>query len=176
MSTRPNKDDNLTKFITAQIFELGECEKSDGRIKIRYTGFAMDEITGYREIEHTADWELLIWASDLIALLETAAQGMYALSHLKLAAETREIREFEIPFVDRESLLVDFLSELLFFGEHEGIAFDNYQFQINASTLKVRASGASIQDQSKEIKAVTYHRLQIRETNRGLEVNIVFDV
>jgi len=136
----------------------------------------MDEKIGYREIEHTADWELLIWAPNLTTLLETAAQGMYALSHLQLAVGPREMREFEIPFGDRESLLVDFLSELLFFGEHEGIAFENYQFEINASTLKVQARGASIQDQAKEIKAVTYHRLQIRETTRGLEVNIVFDV
>lgn len=136
----------------------------------------MDETTGYREIEHTADWELLVWAPNLTTLLETAAQGMYALSHLTLAAEPRELREFEIPFDDHEALLVDFLAELLFFGEHEGIAFDSYQFEINVSTLKVQARGAFIQDQSKEIKAVTYHRLQIRETNLGLEVNLVFDV
>jgi SHS2 domain-containing protein len=36
--------------------------------------------------------------------------------------------------------------------------------------------GAPIQTQSKEIKAVTYHNLEIRETSRGLEVSIVFDV
>ena len=136
----------------------------------------MIETAGYREIEHTADWELHVWAPDLIALMKTAAQGMYALSHTELTADPREMREFEIPFMDRESLLVDFLSELLFFGENEGIAFDAYQLEFNGSTLKIRASGASIKEQAKEIKAVTYHRLQIRETDRGLEVNIVFDV
>ena len=136
----------------------------------------MDDATGYREIEHTADWEIHVWALDLTALLETAAQGMYALSHTQLVAAPREIRNFEIPFADRETLLVDFLSELLFFGESEEIAFDSYQLELNGSSLKVQARGASIQDQAKEIKAVTYHGLQIRETGRGLEVNIVFDV
>jgi SHS2 domain-containing protein len=136
----------------------------------------MDERTGYREIEHTADWELHVWAPDLIRLLITAAQGMYTLSHTMLAAVPQERRDFELPFVDRESLLVDFLSELLFFGEEEGIAFDTYQLEFNGSSLKVQARGAPIQDQAKEIKAVTYHGLQIRETERGLEVNIVFDV
>ena len=136
----------------------------------------MDKKAGYCEIEHTADWELHVWAPDLIALLEIAAQGMYALSETKLVAGHREKRDFEIPFIDRESLLVDFLSELLFFGEDEGIAFDSYQLNIIGSTLKVQANSAPIQKQAKEIKAVTYHRLQFRNTARGLEVNIVFDV
>jgi len=136
----------------------------------------MDSTAGYREIEHTADWELQIWAPDLSSLLLTAAQGMYALSHTKLAVGLRETREFEISYIDRESLLVDFLSELVFFGENEGIAFDSYQLDLKGSNLKVQANGAPIQDQAKEIKAVTYHGLHIRETERGLEVNIVFDV
>ncbi len=132
--------------------------------------------TGYREIEHTADWELHVWAPDLTALLKVAAQGMYALSHTELAADPLEKRTFEIPLADRETLLVDFLSELLFFGENEGLAFESYQFEFNGSRLKVQARGAHIQAQAKEIKAVTYHVLQICETERGLEVNIVFDV
>ena len=136
----------------------------------------MEKNAGYREIEHTADWELHVWAPDLIALLKTAARGMYALSDTELVAAPQQTREFEISFADRESLLVDFLSELLFFGESERIAFDGYQLRLCGSNLQVRASGASIKEQAKEIKAVTYHRMQVRETERGLEVNIVFDV
>jgi SHS2 domain-containing protein len=136
----------------------------------------MDKIVGYREIEHTADWELQVWAPDLPALLTTAAQGMYTLSHTTLAAGPQLSRGFEIPFVDPESLLVDFLSELLFFGEDEQIAFESYQLEFAGSSLKVQALGAPIWEQAKEIKAVTYHGLQVRETESGLEVNIVFDV
>ena len=131
---------------------------------------------GFCEIEHTADWELHIWAPDLTSLLEQAARGMYALSHTRLAAGPRITRQFEIPFTDRESLLVDFLSELLFFGEDEEIAFDEYQLDFNGISLQVRAGGAPIEDQSREIKAVTYHQMEVRKTERGLEVNIVFDV
>ena len=133
-------------------------------------------LSGYREIEHTADWELHVWAADLPSLLEIAARGMYALSQTNLAPGPQVIREFEIPFSDRETLLVDFLSELLFYGEDEGIAFDAYTLDFDGSTLKVRARGAPIREQAKEIKAVTYHNLQIRQTERGLEANIVFDV
>jgi SHS2 domain-containing protein len=119
---------------------------------------------------------LQVWAPDLTSLLKIAAQGMYALSHTELANQPREMRAFDIPYTDRESLLVDFLSELLFFGEDEGIAFDIYQLGFDGSTLKVQAFGAPIQEQAKEIKAVTYHRMQIHDTEHGLSVNIVFDV
>ena len=145
-------------------------------LKIRYTGIRMKEIAGYCEVEHTADWELHVWAPDLTSLLKTAAQGMYVLSGTKLAVEPRHTREFEIAYLDRESLLVDFLSELLFFGEDESLAFDLYQLNFNVNSLEVQAYGAPMQKQSKEIKAVTYHGMRIRETERGLEVNIVFDV
>jgi hypothetical protein len=44
---------------------------------------------GFREIEHTADWELEVWAPDLPALLEQAGRGMYALAGVRLALEGR---------------------------------------------------------------------------------------
>ena len=131
---------------------------------------------GYAEVEHTADWELHVWAPSILILLEQAARGMYELSQTRVMQGEREMYELEFPFVDNESLLVDFLSELLFFGEDEGIAFDQFDLTFDGSTLDAHLGGAPIEEQSKEIKAVTFHRLKVRETRSGLEVNIVFDV
>ncbi len=133
-------------------------------------------IAGFREIEHTADWELQVWASDMVTLLEQAARGMYELSHTQITNVNRVERIVSIPFADRESLLVDFLSELLFYAEDEDLAFDEFQLDFDGATLEARIGGALIDDQAKEIKAVTFHRMAVRETERGLEVNIVFDV
>ena len=36
--------------------------------------------------------------------------------------------------------------------------------------------GGTLRSQEKEIKAVTFHNLEVRESERGLEVEIVFDV
>ncbi|MBT3390452.1 MAG: archease [Chloroflexi bacterium] len=135
-----------------------------------------EHTAGYREIEHTADWELLVWAPDLPALLEQAARGMFALSQTELAEGLRRPIEFELPFSDRESLLVDFLAELLFFAEEQNLAPEQYQLNFDGINLKVSLAAAPILSQAKEIKAVTYHRLQIRATEKGIEVNIVFDV
>jgi SHS2 domain-containing protein len=131
---------------------------------------------GYREIQHTADWELEIWAPDLPALLEQAAQGMCALQQIQLYPKPRLTRQIEIEGYDAESLLVKFLNELLYHNEHYGVGFDGYKITIEGEHLKASVSGAQIAHQAKEIKAVTYHHLEIRQTERGLETSVVFDV
>jgi len=132
---------------------------------------------GFREVEHTADWELQVWAPDLPGLLEQAARGMYALSGTRLAGGTPVVRSLVLPLNDGEALLVQFLSELLWIGEKDGLGFSRYELRVTEGALQAQITGASIVEQAKEIKAVTFHRLQIREpSDGGLEVNIVFDV
>jgi len=133
-------------------------------------------LAGFREIEHTADWQLHVWAPNLVALLKQSARGMYTLSHTVLRKNDHLKREFELTISDRETLIVDFLSELLYYGEDENIAFDDFQLEIIEDRLRARIGGALIANQAKEIKAVTYHCLEVQDTEHGLEVQIVFDV
>lgn len=135
-----------------------------------------DQRQGFREVEHTADWELEVWAPDLPALLEQAARGMYALTATRLEPGYHLERQIELVAQDRESLLVSFLEELRYLGEVEGLGFDTFHLQVEEDRLSARLEGAPLLSQSKEIKAVTYHKLKVRETAAGLRVNIVFDV
>jgi SHS2 domain-containing protein len=73
-----------------------------------------DSFAGYREIEHTADWEIEVWAHDWSTLLEQAARGMYALTSTHLKPTPRLSRELILQAYDCESLLVKFLGELLY--------------------------------------------------------------
>jgi SHS2 domain-containing protein len=136
----------------------------------------IDRIFGYQEREHTADWELEVWAPDLPGLLEQAARGMYKLAGVLLKDKPRALHTLEIPFPDEESLIVAFLSELLFLAEEHGLAFDEFTLEVSEAKLFAQLSGAPLASLDKEIKAVTYHKLQVLRTERGLEVNIVFDV
>ena len=132
---------------------------------------------GYRELAHTADWELEAWAPDLTGLLEQAARGMYAISGTRLDAGERHTRLLDLRALDAESLLVRFLTELLWLGQQDGLAFDTFLFTLSPGwSLQVELGGASIASIEKDIKAVTYHNLVIRRLARGLAVNIVFDV
>ena len=141
-----------------------------------YSLIMMVEKAGYRENVHMADWELHVWAPDLPALLEQAARGMYALSGTRLRTQPLSKRNISLPAGDPERLLVNFLSELLYIGEQEGLAFDSYRLVLDGEMLLAELDGAAIASQNKEIKAVTYHNLMIRSVEHGLEVDIVFDV
>ncbi len=123
-----------------------------------------------------ADWALDVWAADLVSLLQVAAQGMYALMGVAVAAQPRSNYEIELAYGDSENLLVSFLSELLYITGRDNVAFDRVNVQLTDSKLTAQVSALPIDSQAKEIKAVTYHNLSIRKTKRGLETTIVFDV
>lgn len=131
---------------------------------------------GFREHAHTADWELEVWAPDLPTLFEQAARGMYALSGVRLRDAPRQERVLELSAFDYESLLVAFLEELLYIESMEGLAFETFEVEIEDKRLRARLQGAPLAALDKEIKAVTYHKLNIRNSQRGYEVTIVFDV
>lgn len=131
---------------------------------------------GFRELSHTADVEIEVWAPDLPGLLVQAARGMYALAGIRLEAENRLERAVELRARDGESLLVSFLTELLYLCEVEGLAFDDIRPQVDGYALQARLGGAPVASQRREIKAVTYHDLAVRASERGYEARIVFDV
>lgn len=131
---------------------------------------------GFREIAHTADWELEVWAPDLPGLFEQAARGMYSLMDVRLQPAGRQSRTLELSAADGESLLVSFLDELLYIQDADGLGFDEFQIDITDWNLRARLEGAPLESLGKEIKAVTYHRLKIQSDERQYMVRIVFDV
>jgi len=134
------------------------------------------ELAGFNEIDHTADWAVEIWAPDFAGLLVESAHAIFVLTGLRVKSEPRETRQVHLTAADRESLLVAFLSEILYLAEQENLGFDMIDLTVDRYTLTARLDGAAILSQFKEIKAVTYHNLAIRETAGRLEVTIVFDV
>ncbi|MFO8036273.1 MAG: archease [Anaerolineales bacterium] len=136
---------------------------------------------GFREIEHTADVELEVWGADIPTLFAEAAKGMYHLSQIKRKGDgdpqATQHRSFTVQGTDLESLLVAFLSELLFYLETEGLVFDAFDLRVQEdSRLQAQLEGFVIEGRNREIKAITFHNLNIKETESGLQVHIVFDV
>lgn len=133
--------------------------------------------SGFREHSHTADWELEAWAPDLPGLLEQAARGMLALSGMQLKAGEVSHRSVTLRGLDAESLLVQFLSELLWLQQEENLGINDFSIEVDDEfVLTAELMGAGITSLDKEIKAVTYHNLQVESTGNGLKAVIVFDV
>lgn len=147
---------------------------------ILYLGMNRKE-AGFREIEHTADVEIEVWGEDILSLFVEAARGMYHLSQIKRKGDgdtqAAQTCSFTVRGADLESLLVAYLSELLFYLETEGLAFDEFDLQLQEEyRLQAQLEGFVVESRNREIKAVTFHNLNIEETESGRQVHIVFDV
>lgn len=131
---------------------------------------------GFEEIAHTADWSARVWAPDLPSLFGEAARAMNSLAGTVIAKGSRLKHTFASEAPDAESLLVAFLSELVYCQEQENITFDTFDVKIEEQRLSVEMEGGQIVSMEKAIKAVTYHNLKIERTGDGFETTIVFDV
>lgn len=131
---------------------------------------------GFREKEHTADWALEVWAPDLEGLFVQAAQGMMALAGVRLDSSQPAQETLEMAGRDYEELLVLFLGELLYLAESKGVGFNQIELKFAALGLAARLRGGRIASQEKEIKAVTFHNLEIIEEGSTFRTTIIFDV
>jgi SHS2 domain-containing protein len=132
--------------------------------------------SGFKELPHTADWAVRVWAGSLPALFAEAAHAMNSLSGVLPAIGLKVKRTFVADAPDHECLLVAFLSELVYLAEQEKLVFTAFKISLDGSELKVSMSGAPILSMTKAIKAVTYHNLHICQTETGYQVDIVMDV
>jgi len=129
------------------------------------------------EVEHTADWAIRVRGATLPELFANAATGMYSLmTDLPSIAPTVE-RSIEVKGVDAEALLVNWLNELIYHTEMDGEVFCEFHIELFEPThLRATVQAGRGIELKKQIKAVTFHNLQIVLTGDGYEATLVFDV
>lgn len=133
----------------------------------------------FEEVEHTADIALRVRGRDLQDLLTNAALGLGTLlaDRTDTPAEAIQTRQVEVKAFDPESLLVSWLSELIYWAEKDRFVCYRVEVQeVSPTHLKATCTGSCAPGLRHHIKAVTYHNLQIIQTDQGLETTIVFDV
>jgi SHS2 domain-containing protein len=103
---------------------------------------------------------------------------MSALMAPELDSLPRDVeRSLEFDAPDAETLLVDWLGELAYLAESEGVVFASYELSDVAPThMRATIRGGRPAELQKHIKAVTYHGLEIKPDPHGLTATIVFDV
>jgi riboflavin kinase/FMN adenylyltransferase len=134
----------------------------------------------FRELEHTADRALAVWGADLPALFAGAARGMASL----LAGGSGDQgllpsvwRQVTLEAADRETLLVEWLNELLYLAEAEDLAWVDFEIASLADLrLEARAGGVPAGARRGDIKAATFHGLELRPEAGGWSTTITFDV
>jgi len=130
----------------------------------------------YTEVEHTADYSVLLRAPDLPGLFRQAVHSVHQLCGLQVDEAESVQRTIVLQAADLEGLLVAWLEELLFDIETGRQAWAPLEIQIKGFDLDARVKSFPIKSVNREIKAVTYHQLEVRRTKDIWEAAVVFDV
>jgi len=87
-------------------------------------------------------------------------------------------REIQIKSLDLETPLVDFLSEVLYLSQINKEIYNEVKFKKFSDTeLKAELVGQKVERFGEDIKAVTYHGLEICQRKDGTwEITILFDI
>ena len=129
----------------------------------------------FEEIEHTADWSFRVRGKTFGQLLENAARAMHSFGRIEAEGKS-STREIEVQGVDRETLLVNWLNEILYLEQRHDEIYDRFEiFEVSDTHLRATVYGRSAPAGS-HIKAVTFHNLAVKQTSEGFEATVVLDV
>ena len=131
---------------------------------------------GFREVAHTADWEIEVWASTLEELFIQSAKGMIAMMKIILEEGSSISMKIQLAGDEKEILLIGFLSEILCIIDLEKASPVDFLLDLDERGLKAEIEMKKIKTSGKEIKAVTYHHLKIEHHDNLWRTHIVFDV
>jgi SHS2 domain-containing protein len=131
--------------------------------------------SGFKEVPHTADIAIDVFASNLPELFNNAAQGLYHILGIRTGTGEVDKVDLEMEEMDRESLLVSFLGELLYYAD-KGKAAVGFDIKVNKNKLKATLSMRPLESYKVEVKAITYNQLKIIENGQQMRTRIVFDI
>ena len=137
----------------------------------------------YEFIDHTADIIARAHGATLPEAFASAARAMFDV--ITGGAEIRADRQFEIEVesVDREGLLVGFLSDLIVIHETESVVLGEFEIEFT-DTTQLRAIGRGEafdperHGEGTPVKGISYHMMEIVEDSRDRSwtVQVLFDI
>ncbi len=143
----------------------------------------------FEQLPHTADIKIRVYGKTLKDLFRHALIGMFQIVRpissdcviekdrvvCKSLPEQRNVR---VASIDRDALLVDFLSEALYLSDvHNEAYLDVTIHELDNQNISATLHGVAITGfEVVEIKAVTHHDLRIAQVDGEWRAEIVFDI
>lgn len=139
----------------------------------------------YEFLEHVSDAYIAAYGKTLEEAFQNAAEAMFqTMIETKTVSLTLE-ETVTAEGHDREALLYNWLETLLLKFDMEGNVYSKFEIE----KIKKRNSGFALEatirgepynaDKHKpkvEVKAVTYHQMEIKEQNKGYEIKFILDL
>lgn len=135
----------------------------------------------FRTIEHTADVGIEVDADSLAELFAGAAQAMFSIMVEPGGVGQSVEKTVRLVASDVEELMFRWLNELIFFVGAEGLLFSDFDIRsVSDTALDAVVRGEPIDPEKHnlelEIKAATYHELEVSRLNGSWFARAIFDV
>jgi SHS2 domain-containing protein len=135
----------------------------------------------YEVLEHAADVGFRTRAATLPELFERAAQALVAMAMETGEIEPRQSYPLEVRGESLESLLVNWLSEVVYYLDGPQLAMRSFHVsELTPSRVSAEAIGEP-RDPARHpaklvVKGVTYHQLKIAQDRQGWLCEVFLDV
>jgi SHS2 domain-containing protein len=131
-------------------------------------------------IDHTSDIGIRAFGTDLPEAFANAARGMFSLIVDPDSIRESLHRDINVKAPDKEVLLVEWLNELLYYFDTDGIIFKSFEVKSLTDTdIQARCYGEKADKSRHElkrgIKSTTYHMLKI-EKKDFYQLQVLFDI
>jgi SHS2 domain-containing protein len=135
----------------------------------------------FEVLDHTADIGLIFHGGNLKALFENAGEAFFHLITDLRKVRPRTERRINIGGESLERLMVDWLNELLYLHDVENLLFKEFEVEsVGEDGLKAVVKGEPFQEGTHviktEVKAATYHRIEVRKEEGGWRAQIILDL
>jgi SHS2 domain-containing protein len=135
----------------------------------------------YHILDHTADLRIRITGADRSDLFKNAGLALFDLIADTARVEADAVIEFTVGGSDSADLLVNYLREMLFLWTGEEQLVKTIEIlHITNTAVSARATVGRYQPDRHqivhEIKAVTYHQVDVSRTEQGWQARVIFDI
>jgi len=132
-------------------------------------------------LDHTADIGIIAYGADVKELFSNAALALYSLITELESIQEKLHLDLEVGSEDRDSLLVDWLNELIYCFDSKHVLFKRFDIEsLTHSALRATCYGEDFDPNKHEIKigvkAATYHMLRLDTDESGYRAQIILDI
>jgi len=135
----------------------------------------------FEVIDHTADIGIIVHGTDLKQVFANAALGLFNLIADLDNVKEDLTRQVEMTAKNTEVLLIEWLNELIYIFDVEHILFKRFEInELQDDKIKATCYGEKVKrghhNLKREVKAATYHMLELSKDNGNYKVQIIFDI
>lgn len=135
---------------------------------------------GFEIINHTADVGVIAYGASLSQAFGNAARALFSLIVDLDSVREALHRDIALTAADDESLLVEWLNELIYLFDTENVLFRRFDVRVlNGDRLRARCYGEKVDHTRHQlktgVKAATYHMLEVSKDN-GYRAQVIFDI